>query len=211
MLSPLYWSSTNPETSEAYSLSPIHYGHNWPEGDSERYTNWALLFFNWTHEESEGATIFPFYYRFKDEEKEWELYAMGAVTTADAMPRIRGDSIYLDTDTYVGYGLVGWSSRLPVYDSGAFQRWMRKTEQTTETNETTVVGERSETGERADTTPQIHNDRLASFDRENTSSYSKFQMLFGWVTKIQADTRHHFRFLPLAWVSWDDAIHRLSR
>ncbi|PKL32362.1 MAG: hypothetical protein CVV45_13120, partial [Spirochaetae bacterium HGW-Spirochaetae-10] len=205
MLSPLYWSSTNPETSEAYRLSPIHYGHQWREGDSERYTNWTLLFFNWSHEESEGATIFPFYYRFKDEEKEWELYAMGAVTTADAMLRIRGDSIYLDTDTYVGYGLVGWSSRLPVYDSGAFQRWMRKTEQTTETNETTVVGERSETGESADTTPQIHNDRLASFDRENTSSYSKFQMLFGWVTKIQADTRHHFRFLPLAWVSWDDA------
>ncbi|MBW7859156.1 MAG: hypothetical protein H3C43_12885, partial [Leptonema sp. (in: Bacteria)] len=221
MVTPLYWQNRDFETEELYRISPIYYSHQWQEDQpgseiaNKRRTDWALMYYSWNHHDSEGETIFPFYYRTKNDEKEWKLYAMGAVTTGSAMLEFQQDSVFLDTDLYVGYGLLGMSNRLPIYDKSLFNKWFRgeksPTTQKDKYDQVQVVGENTQTvseenqvAEESHTTETLtHNKEDDSFDRENTKLYNKWTSFFGLSSYIQADSKRHFRIIPLAWLSWD--------
>ncbi len=47
-------------------------------------------------------------------------------------------------------------------------------------------------------------ERKKSIDREDSEFFFGWRMLFGMVAYQRADTRRHFRLLPLSWITWDD-------
>ena len=53
----------------------------------------------------------------------------------------------------------------------------------------------------ADNKPKLS--RKKSVSREESLSFSGYSLLFGLLSYEAADTRRHFRLLPLSWFSWD--------
>lgn len=223
MFTPLFWRSENHETRELTLLGiPFFYFHRWAGEKQEQSTLWALNYYEWNHADSEGRLVLPFKYHYSDRLKEYDLYILAAFSTSQSIPELNDGGLYLDSDYSFGYNIFSISWRVPILSrdmlKGIFRRGSAPESKPT-AQATADTKKRTDPGPLAiATTPQsstatpptetgpsvARGKDIDPWDRSNTKSYLGWSFLFGWISSIHADSKRHFRILPLMWLSWDE-------
>ncbi|MEQ9366133.1 MAG: hypothetical protein RIF32_17955, partial [Leptospirales bacterium] len=211
-LPPLYF-QTRHDSEGHRSMSPLHYAHirnrNTPRErglvwagpyyrdydlqTKRHFAHLAPLYFSWDTPESEFDLALPAYLRYRSATRYIHVNAAGLSISREKLPLPRlgisaTDEWYFEQDIALFYNLFRLSTRVT---PGAGQ----------------VQGDSPliapEAGFARDTPRSGDHDRGVS--RENSRNYWGVQSLYGMVAYEQADTRRHFRILPLSWFTWDQA------
>lgn len=218
MLTPLYWNWRNGDTHK--QAGPLFYTSRWKEdvvltdephkGLKERReysTTWLFNYYSWNHRKSEGFLFFPLRYRASDRLKEYDLYIPLTFSTNQSLAKIENGGLYLDSDYSIGYDVFSVSTRLPIIDRRIPDQFKRTDSpelfDPDVANDTT--SKTTEPVETAEGPTVTRGKDIDPFDRTNTSAYMGWRALFGWTSYVRADSRRHFRILPLAWLSWNEA------
>ncbi len=228
---PLYFQPRHDQATHK-SFSLLHYAHlqkrNTPEAKgvvwagpyyrsfnekTKRYfAHLAPLYFSYDTPESQFDLALPAYLRYESERRYIHVNAVGLSISREKLPiprlaRSDRNEWYLEQDIALFYNLFRLSTRVTLSEAGESE------------SAAPVAPEASFpeglTGESAVEAPEAvakdwredrnAGDRRRSVSRENSRSYWGIQSLYGMVAYERADTRRHFRILPLSWFTWDEA------
>lgn len=186
------------------------------------YTHILPLYFSWHNIKSQGSLIFPLVYNYKDEHTAIHINITGyarktytGVFTPDITMNIGiGKTMYLDTDVSWLYDMWSFSSRIPIR---SFNNNVSDSNLQSQVNEEQAIDQenaiagkdqlsvtiadaikRNEPGN-----PQIVKKKTVS--REDSVVFWGWKIGFGIMAFEKADSRRHFRLLPLSWLTWDEA------
>ncbi|HPS59433.1 MAG TPA: hypothetical protein PK514_15120 [Spirochaetota bacterium] len=160
---------------------------------SEYYRHILPVYWSWQNPESSGSLVLPVYLNYRDSYTKLHINLTGvAVKTftgpfkPDLMIDIekKDENWFLDTD-------ISW-----LYDAASFS-W--RTPVTGRNNDQPGNDELTGPDER----PVSIKKRTTS--RDDSINYFGWDFLFGWMAYRHADTRYHWRVLPLAWFTYDEA------
>ena len=144
---------------------------------------------------SSDLTLFlPLYFDTKDKNGKNSFYVnilgLSRSVTSGVNPVIDADlgfnekGLYLDTDTSWLIDVVSLSTRITLP--------LKK-------------GENEEIAEDTDSTDEgeVILSKKREMNRENSINFWGLHLLFGLVAAERADTKRHFRLLPLSWITWE--------
>ncbi len=214
MVTPLYWKWRRGDSHK--QIAPFLYTSRWKEdvvltdeehrGLKERrqyHTTYILNYYSWNHPDSEGYLFFPLRYRSSDRMEEYDLYIPVTFSTLHSLATAENGGLYLDSDYSVGYNVFSLSTRIPILDRSIPVDFNRT--EGVQVFDPDEMGNETETTETAEGPTITRGKDIDPFDRTNTNTYMGWQALFGWTSYIRADTRRHFRIIPLTWLSWNEA------
>ncbi len=218
---------------EHLSFSPLHYARTTHGGTAqESSTLWAgpyyrsydraadthtsllaPLYYSWDYPESEFTLALPAYFSYDDGQRYLHVNASGLSISRNrgmlpTLGRNETNEWYVDQDIALFYSLFRFSTRIVLTGDDA----PKDTEPNANFAEFDLNGTKQPNV--ADDEPERRRakDRLADADerrrdvsRENARTFWGIQSFFGLVAYEQADTRRHFRMLPLSWLTWDEA------
>ncbi len=163
---------------------------------TEYYTHFLPLYWSWQNSKSTGRIIFPLYFNYRDEHTDLHVNLTGYAKktfTGPFNPDValdagkRNGTWYIDTDISWLYDMWSFSTRIP----------LKKTETEQADKETAEIKSEAIIKTRA-----IKKSKEIS--RENSTFYWGWKVLFGWMAFERADSKRHFRLLPLSWFTWDE-------
>lgn len=193
-------------------LNWLHYGRTNTLAQ-ERVSSWLWLYYSWKNisffgqPKSKGSMLLPCYFNYEDENRFMHVNVLGGSYKKMKTPMTpnvafgigkRNDLWHLDTDFSWLYNVFSISTRVTFSNE--------KTKSDSDKTNIAAIENLTKIDEIKD---EIENNGVAlekkqSFTRENSSYFWGLQILFGWTALEKADTKHHFRVLPLWWLTWDD-------
>ncbi len=193
---------------------------------NEKVSHWFPLWYSWNNvslfeaPKSSGTIFIPFYFSYEDERHSLTFFLPGisisslkGPLTPDLMLMIgrRENSWYLDTDVSWLYDVVSVSTRTTIRnpfapaqpDTGSAAKSAIAPPAAARggaklTSAETAKSPATETA----ASPTLT--RRNEISRETSTEFFGWKVLFGWLAWEHADTKRHFRLLPLAWFSWDE-------
>lgn len=188
-------------SSEKYVDKPAVKGSKEAPGKEEfYYTHFIPLYLSWKSEESTGRLFIPFEFTYKDKRTDFYVNLTGYASKSYMGPfspsvgaglENKNDTWYLDTDMSWMYDVVSVSARVPIKNPFAAK------------NDETVPGkpdlEKKTVQEK--TTGIVAKKEM---NRENSENFRGWKILFGWMAYERADSKRHFRLIPLSWLTWDE-------
>ncbi len=230
-LAPFYIRPGPYHADSGFSFGPLHF-HSWEPG---RDRLWALIYYG-SHDgpaQERTRVVFPLYWSFREKQTRSELFLpfyvshesprvyyhanlMGLSVTREAGYRAsvgadtKAGRVYLDFEVAWLYNLVGFSKRMSA--PLPFRKEEPEPEPTIAQADGLVAAERSRrAGGRQDGFEEPRLERSLSVSRDDTLNYTGLDLLYGVFSIRYADTRRHFRLLPLSWLTWDtrsdDRLH----
>lgn len=187
------------------------------------YMHILPFYFSWHNEKSKGNLLLPLVYNYQDAHTSIHINITGyarktytGVFTPDvAMSIGAGDNtLYLDTDISWLYEVWSFSSRMPLKkiknnkgDSNLQSQVDTvvgiKQEQIHEGREQSPVTIATTNKHNSSETPQIVKKKTVT--REDSEVFWGWRIGFGIMAFEKADSRRHFRLLPLSWLTWDES------
>ncbi len=191
---PLYYHHTVPSEGETTWFMPIYYHH-----DSLQYGGYfariaAPFYWNFETEKRDTTLILPWSFETKKKNKKDSLYinifglsrsiASGVNPVIDAGLGFNQKGLYVDMD-------VSWLVDV----------WSVSTRFTIPMNK----DNKPETEKAVDTASgDVALSKKSGVNRESSINFWGWHLLFGLVAYEQADSKRHFRWLPLSWITWDE-------
>ncbi|HEY1406720.1 MAG TPA: hypothetical protein VF857_08940, partial [Spirochaetota bacterium] len=206
IFAPFYFRPSGWTDENGYSFSPLHY-NSWSK-DSDTTFIFPVRYHRIDRPEKYEISFWtPLYYNVETENRDTTLFLPLYFNTAN---KKTGDSFHFDILGFtrsvtagpnpnlsfgVGLSDYGWYTDIEVswmYDmvSAAWRKTIIKTADKPEDNPL-------EKGK------VVMTDRK-TVSRDNSVDYFGWKLLFGLVAYEHADTKKHFRLLPLTWLTWDD-------
>ncbi|MEW6525259.1 MAG: hypothetical protein AB1444_01170 [Spirochaetota bacterium] len=185
------------------------------------YTHILPVYFSWRNAKSQGTLILPLIYNYKDKNTIIHInitgYARKSYTgmfTPDVAMNIgTGKTMYLDTDISWVYEMWSFSSRIPLKkiqnneSDSNLQSQMDEEVVNNPVNDyhgkdplpitIAKINNKNETDK-----PQIV--KKKTVNREDSLVFWGWKIGFGIMAFEKADSRRHFRLLPLSWLTWDE-------
>ena len=203
-----------------------HYAHSIDKPDDKTvdsyYTHFLPLYFSWRNTKSQGSLILPLVYNYQDEHTTIHINITGyarktytGVFTPDIAIDIgTGKTMYLDTDISWLYDMWSFSSRIPIkqFNNNVSDSNLQSQvdEEQANKQEKAIAGKDQLSVTIADAikkneheNPQIVKKKTVS--REDSVVFWGWKIGFGIMAFEKADSRRHFRLLPLSWLTWDES------
>ncbi|MDX1961085.1 MAG: hypothetical protein SFU98_21125 [Leptospiraceae bacterium] len=211
--------SPKPDYGETVNLLFLYY-NNWSPGKNSLVFG-TYLSFDDSNTNSEFRAILPIYAKSKSEKLEWSYlfpiyinyndkeadYSFNLITSSRYKSGILDPNIsidkkeekwYIDTDFTFLYYLANFSFR----ESFSKPKFFRNVK-----DRILSIEETKQIKEKQEQVPKEENVQLRkrrSVTRDESSSFQGYSLLFGLTAFERADSRRHFRLLPLSWLSWDE-------
>ncbi len=210
---PFYMRPAGWSEQEGVSWSLVHY-HRWAPGEKTRWllphyysvsekektkTNlWFPLYWHNRNPKREYTLFLPLYFSYASPDRKVNFNILGLSKSIAAGPSpVAGVGVgrgeggwYFDTDISWLYDVVSVSTRITL---------IKKPVITDLEEGKSPVDKGVSDGTRDRVT--LHDKKEGG--RENSSYFWGFHFLFGLVAFERADSRRHFRLLPLSWITWD--------
>ncbi len=218
---PFYFRPEGNTADEGYSMGIFHYKSwsdtekttwSWPYYHSETlssksgegtetvyeksfYTHFLPIYWSWENSSSRGTLILPLYFSYKNSSTTIHVNLTGYARKTYQGPMNpditlglgkKEDTWYLDSDVSWLYDVWSVSTRVPVKNPLKGKRKNSVNNLQNEKNSTDSAISKKK-----------------SVSRENAEYYWGWKLFFGWMAYEQADSRRHFRLLPLSWFTWD--------
>ncbi|MCB1325756.1 MAG: hypothetical protein H7A21_13475 [Spirochaetales bacterium] len=157
------------------------------------------FFWSWSDRNSSGSLTLPLYFRYEDPSLFIDINAIGLSRrrARSHLPRLAGNGVggfVLDEDVALFYDLVSLSTRVTVGPGRDVPHPMNPD-----------VGierlDQVQPDAGPPTQPEISRER--SVTRESSQNFFGAHFFYGLAAYEEADTRRHFRVLPLSWFTWD--------
>ncbi len=157
----------------------------------EYYRHLLPLYWSWQNPDSSGSLILPIYLNYRDRYTKLHINLSGVAFKTftgpfkpDLMINLekKEENWFLDTDFSWLYNIFSMSWRSPVAGK-----------------DDEASADKIETGP-AEKDVSI---KKRSAAREDSIRFFGWEALFGLMAYKHADTRYHFRLLPLSWFTWD--------
>jgi len=216
---PFYMRTNSPKPQEGVSYGMFHY-HRWsPEeekkwaylihyyrsapGNKEYVNTWFPVYFHWEHQERKGTLFLPLYLNYRDGSKELHVNILGISRSILSGPNpnvsfgigAHETGWYIDTDISWLYDAASIATRITI-------RKPRREDETNAVGPDFIPDERD--GKDRPQTGVALTERK-TVDRESSEYFWGFKLLYGLLAFERADSRRHFRLLPLSWLTWDTA------
>lgn len=171
-------------------------GIDQPEVESnllKYYRHILPLYFSWHNTDSSGRIVLPVYLNYRDRYTRLHINLTGVAVktfTGPFNPELmlalekKEENWFLDTDISWFYDIISFSWRTPVTGRDEGQNINDKLMATNQDN--IRINKRST-------------------NRDESVNYFGWDFLFGWMAYRHADTRYHWRVLPLAWFTYNEA------
>ncbi len=226
---PFYFRPEGTDEKEGYSYGLFHYNSwsssrsvtwSWPYYHSENYakasndsagreknveeyyTHFIPFYWSWQSRDSSGRIIFPLIFNYRDEHTNIHVNLTGYARKTYTGPlspdftigiEKKDEGWYFDTDVSWLYDVVSFSSRIPMKNPVAMTSG---SEQQDESMDQPVGSEQIVVKDVIK--------KKKEFSRENSEYFWGWKVLFCWMAYERADTKRHFRLLPLSWFTWDE-------
>jgi len=163
------------------------------------YTHFLPLYWSWKSTESTGRIVLPLYFNYKDKQTDIHVNLAGLAIKTYMGPfnpdvsvglTKKDDIWYFDSDYSWLYDVVSVSTRVPIRNP-----FTEKNDNKDEENKYKAL-------ENVNATTGIVGKK--EMNRENSTNFWGWDLLFGWMAYEKADSRKHFRVIPLAWFTWDE-------
>lgn len=177
----------------------IYYGRSAPV-KGEEATYWAPLYFHGKTPERDITLFLPLYFDYESPNREMHINILGMSKSVASGPAPgvglglgRGErGWHVDSELSWLYDVVSVSTRVTL------ARPPRQNGPGVPKVETPIEAAAAGT---PDGGVQIREKK--TFTRENSEYFWGFRLLFGLTAFEMADSRRHFRLLPLSWLTWD--------
>lgn len=191
--------SPEEETKWAYLL---HYYRSAP-GKKEYVNTWGPLYFHWEYQERRGTLFLPLYLNYRDGTKELHVNILGISRSVLSGPNpnisfgigAHETGWYIDTDISWLYDAASIATRITI-------RKPKRDDETSGITPDSVPDEKL--GRDAARTGAALTEKK-TVNRDGSEYFWGFKLLYGLVAFERADSRRHFRLLPLSWLTWDTA------
>lgn len=203
----LYYNRWDP-SSQTFVLGP------WVSltNDAKKESTKTLFpfYFQSKSEKKEITLILPLYVNYNDKESDYNfnlLYftrsSSGVVNPSLSLGK-KENKWYFDTDFTVLYYLASFSFRQTIEKPKFLRNVLERNksfEELEEDKKKELALAKNSKAKNTDNTPKLT--RKKSVTRDESLSFSGYSLLFGVLSYEAADSRRHFRLLPLSWLSWD--------
>ncbi len=221
---PFYLRSSGWTESEGSSFGLLHY-HRWSESenriwiwpyyaryDLEKKTYFSFFFplgVTWKSEKSSGDIFLPVLFNYKSKTRSYHVNILGLSKTAalgPASPDISVDvgkyrgNWYLDTDLSWLYDVFSISSRITLKNPFKKKRDISPSDLAGD-NELMEDLKLDRDTDKSRVKTSITKQKDVS--RNTSEFFFGWRVLFGWMAYERADTKRHFRILPLSWITYD--------
>ena len=176
----------------------------------ESFSTFFPFYWKRKSEKRDFTLILPIYANYNDKENDyhfnlfWFTKSNSGLINPNLSVGTKEDKWYFDTDLTLLYYLASISFRQTL-DKPKFLRNVlnrnKSYEEIEEDKKKQLELEQKNKIAEADNKPKLS--RKKSVSREESLSFSGYSLLFGLLSYEAADTRRHFRLLPLSWFSWD--------
>lgn len=196
----------NKESGYSFGLFPVNY-HSWSAVEETKW--YSLLFYSYRNIPAKRETfhIMPLYWSWNRPESEFTLFVP---IYLDYKDKSKGRSLYVNLLGYSQSSLTGGVSASVDAGFNANSAFYIDTEFSWMYDVVSVGIKKTfgqkESGGQEDinvaASPSIS--REGGITRENSNSFFGWKLLFGILAYEKADTKRHFRLLPLSWLTWDE-------
>ncbi|MCR9145473.1 MAG: hypothetical protein NXI24_24755 [bacterium] len=203
-----------PEERGVVWAGPYYRSYN--QASERHYAHLAPLYFSWDTPESEFNLALPAYVRYRSANRYIHINAAGISITRERLPiprlgRNDEKEWYFEQDVALFYNLFRLSTRVTLSATDD-----RSGDPENENIATLEFPEADFSGENSGVDAPGVSENVSDHDldagdhdrtvsRENSRNYWGVQSLYGMLAYEQADSRRHFRILPLSWFTWDTA------
>ncbi len=168
------------------------------------------IYFRSKSEKRDLTLILPIYANYNDKESDYHFNlfwftrsSSGAVNPSLSVGK-KENKWYFDTDLTILYYLASISFRQTI-EKPKFLRDVldrnKSYEELEEEKKKELALSKQASTKKADNTPKLTRKKFVS--REDSFNFSGYSLLFGLLSYEAADSRRHFRLLPLSWFTWD--------
>ena len=202
----LYYNKWSP-TSKTFLLGPW-----FQTGDSVSKESMNVFFpFYWSvkSERQDLSLIFPLYANYNDKENDYHINLLWITRSNTGLihPSLsiekKDNKWYLDTDFTFLYYLASFSFRQALVTPKFLRNIWNKKKELEEIENAKKELESTQDIPPIETDKKPKLTRKRSVSREESFNFSGYSLLFGILSYEAADSRRHFRLLPLSWFSWD--------
>lgn len=169
------------------------------------------LYWKKNSETKDWTLLLPLYFNYNDKESDyhfnliWFTRNQAGLISPDLNITRKEDTWFFDTDINILYYLLSFSFR----ESFSKPKFLRDSSSRLKTYEELEEDKRNEEEKKRKLENKLNEEpslqTRRSISREDSSQFRGYSALFGLVAYEKADTRRHFRLLPLSWLSWDEA------
>lgn len=177
----------------------IHYNREAPAKD-ERVNHWMPLYFDWQYGHKSLTLFMPLYFDYKDGAKALHVNILGISKSVASGPSPnimmgmgkQEGGWYVDTEVSWLYDVASLATRVTISKTAAADAHGN------------ARGLPSDDIARADAAEKkVALLEKKTVSRDTSRYFWGFKLLFGLTAFEAADSRRHFRLLPLSWITWD--------
>ncbi len=191
---PFYYNHENPAEGDTTWIAPIYYYNNTLEhgGYFARFV--APFYWNYETDKRDTTLFLPIYFETKDKNGKNSFYinlagitrsvTSGVNPVIDAGLGFNKKGLYIDADVSWLYDMWSVSTRMTVP--------MKHGDQSADEDEP-VKDE-----------GKVILSQKTGVSRDSSINFWGWHLLYGLVAYEHADTKKHFRLLPLSWITWDE-------
>ncbi|HNI91204.1 MAG TPA: hypothetical protein PKX55_23830, partial [Leptospiraceae bacterium] len=193
-------------SSQTTVLGPWIYTEN--KLKNESFKTLFPIYWKSESEKKDITLIFPIYANYNDKENDYHFNPiwfsranLGTLNPSLSLGKKEG-IWYLDTDFTFFYYLASLSFRQTIEKPKFLRDVLNRNksyEELEKENKEEKVRIKKESKDSSD--PKIT--KRKTITREDSLSFSGYSLLFGLLSYEAADSKRHFRLLPLSWFSWD--------
>ena len=192
---PFYYHHNVPGKGETTWALPFYYGHDSLKSGGYAATIFAPLYWNFETKKRDTTLFLPLYFETKKKNGRGSFYLniagisesilAGTSPVADAGLGFNKKGMYIDMDVSWIYDLWSVSTRITIPMKTGQEFADEESLPDAPTGDVTLT-------------------KTIGPNRDSSINFWGFHLLYGLVAFEKADTKKHFRLLPLSYLSWDD-------
>jgi len=192
---PFYYNHEEPEKGKTKWIAPIYFHHDSLEHKGFMARVFAPLYWNFETAKRDTTLFLPLYFETKDKNGDNSLYiniigisrsiTSGVNPVIDAGLGFNRRGLYIDADVSWLYDMASFSTRMTVP--------LNKEKEPAEDE----IAADTDSG-------KVTLSKKNGVSRDTSINFWGWHLLYGLVAYENADSKKHFRLLPLSWITWDD-------
>lgn len=180
---------------------------------NEKFTTVFPIYMSSYSEKKEWSYLLPLYVKYNDKEADYSFNLIFSTRSKSGLivdPGLnvgkKDDKWYVDSDFTFLYYLADFSFRKTLDKPQIFRNTLTRVktfEELEEEKKAAQVKQVVQNSQIAKEDGKVKVSKKRSVTREDSLSFKGYSALFGLVSYEAADTKRHFRLLPLSWLTWD--------
>ncbi len=197
---PFHYDRWSPEENVQWRYL-LHYYRNTP-AEKQATNIWAPLYFSWERKKTSFTLFLPLYFDYQHSRNRLYVNILGISKSIASGPNPnvslgvgkQETGYYVDTDISWLYDAVSLATRVTLKAP-----WKSSDNE----NGIDTTDDPSMNGKPGEGPKKVSLSDKKSMGRENSRYFWGFKLLFGLTAFEMADSKRHFRLLPLSWITWD--------